>query len=100
MLGNAELMEAGLVSVLENRPSACEVLLVLNGPYGDPYQLHDEVRFIAGPNGATWTESCNLGLEHASGEIVHLLRPGVQVTPDWTNASLRHFHQADVAAVT
>ncbi len=100
MLGDPELMETGLVSVLENRPPACEVLLVLNGPYGNPYELDDEVRFLTAPPAAPWTESCNLGVAEAAGEIVHLLMPGVEVTADWTSAALRHFRSPDVAAVT
>jgi hypothetical protein len=98
MLGNAERMETGLVSVLENRPAACEVLLVLNGPYGNPYELDDEVRFVTARGGAGWAESCNLGVEHAAAEIVHLLMPGVEATPGWTDAPLRRFASADVAA--
>jgi hypothetical protein len=100
MLGDPELMETGLVSVLENRPVGCEVLLALNGEYGNPYELDDEVRFVAAPDGAPWAESCNLAVEQAAAEIVHLLMPGVEATAGWTDAPLRHFRDADMAAVT
>jgi hypothetical protein len=100
MLGNAELMEAGLVSVLEHRPAGCEVLLVLNGDYGNPYGLEDEVRFVAAPRGAAWAESCNLGVANATAEIVHMLLPGVEVTAGWADEPLRHFVHGDVAAVS
>lgn len=99
MLGDPERMETGLVSVLENRPPASEVLLVLNAAYADPYELGDEVRFVTAPAGASWTQSCNLGVAEAAGEIVHLLLPGVEATPSWTSAPLRHFLSPDVAAV-
>jgi GT2 family glycosyltransferase len=100
MLGNAELMEAGLVSVLEHRPLGCEVLLVLNGEYGNPYGLEDEVRFVTAPKGAGWAESCNLGIEQATTEIVHLLMPGVEVTPGWADKPVRRFTDGQVAAVS
>jgi hypothetical protein len=99
MLGNAELMESGLVSVLENRPAACEVLLVLNGPYDNSYELDDEVRFVAAPRGAGWAESCNLGIREAQADVVHLLMPGVEATPGWADTTLAHFESPDVAAV-
>src|SRR5262245_47395883 len=99
MLGSAEQMETGLVSVLENRPSACEVLLVLNGQYDNPYDLDDEVRFVTAPRGAGWAESCNVGVEQAEADLVHLLMPGAEATPGWTDAPLRHFAAADMAAV-
>lgn len=99
MLGNAKLMESGLVSVLENRPAGCEVLLVLNGDYDDPYELEDEVRFVAARHGATWAESCRQGIEETTAEFVHLLMPGVEVTTDWADHALRHFAAADVGAV-
>src|SRR5207248_313413 len=70
-----------------------------NGEYGNPYELDDEVRFLTAPAGAGWAESCNLGVEQATADVVHLLLPGVHVAPNWADAALRHFGQADVAAV-
>ena len=43
--GSIESLESTLVSVLENRPPDCEVLVALAGPYADPYELSGEVRF-------------------------------------------------------
>jgi hypothetical protein len=100
LLGNAERMETGLVSVLANRPADCEVLLVLNGEYANAYELDDEVRFIEAPRGATWVQSVNLGIQHATGEIVHLLAPGVEVTEGWTEPAMAHFADPRVAAVS
>jgi hypothetical protein len=99
MLGNAERMEAGLVSVLENRPADCEVLLVLNAPYANPYQLDDEVHFVQAAEGASWVDSVNCGIQRASGDIVHILAPGVEVTPGWTETALERFDDDTVAAV-
>ena len=45
-VGSVESVERTLVSVLENRPTDCEVFVALNQPYSDPYDLKDEVRFV------------------------------------------------------
>lgn len=98
-LGRVELLERGLVSVLANRPADCEVLVVLNDDYDDPYDLTDEVRFINAPQGAGWAESIAAGLAAASADVVHLLAPGSEVEEGWTEPALAHFDDPQVAAV-
>lgn len=96
---NSRLLEEGLVTVLENRPSDSEVLVVLDGPYDDPYDLQDEVRFVNAP-GANRAAAFNAGLRAARGEFVHLLGCGVEATAGWADAALAAFGESRVAAVT
>lgn len=96
---NFGALESTLVSVLANRPSDCEVVVVLSQPYNDPYDLTDEVRFVSAPNGASWCEQVNLGFNESGGSIVHVLEPGSQVHEGWTQLALRHFTNPQVAAV-
>ena len=42
VLGSLDGLEDTLVSVLENRPADCQIVVVLNQPYDDPYDLKDE----------------------------------------------------------
>ena len=49
VLGNLDRLEDTLVSVLANRPADCQVVVVLDQPYADPYDLKDEVQFIELP---------------------------------------------------
>lgn len=98
-LGDLQALESSLVSVLQNRPHDCEVLVVLNHPYDDPYDLSDEVRFVQARKGAGLAESANLGLRHSRAPILHLLAPGVEVSEDWTGPALVHFKEPGVAAV-
>lgn len=98
-LGDLPLLESGLVSVLQNRPRDCEVLVVLNQPYDDPYDLSGEVRFIHARHGAGLAESANLGFRHARSPVVHLLAPGAEVCEDWADFAVRHFDEPRVAAV-
>jgi hypothetical protein len=73
VLGNLKRLEDTLVSVLENRPANCQVVVVLNQPYDDPYDLKAEVTFVQAVAGAGLVESVNRGLEAAEAPIVHLL---------------------------
>ena len=99
MQGNAARLEQGLVSVLENRPADCEVIVVLDGAYEDPYLLEDEVRFVDAPDGASWVDSINLGVQRARAEIVHLLGCGSQVCEGWSDVIGPHFERSEVASV-
>jgi len=100
VLGNPVEMEDSLVSVLENRPPDCEVLVVLNQPYADPYDLRSEVCFIEAPRGTRWIDSINLGIAVSRAPIVHLITCGVTANEGWCDAALDHFHDPAVAAVT
>ncbi|MEN6449080.1 MAG: glycosyltransferase [Thermoguttaceae bacterium] len=99
LLGEPSQLDDTLVSVLENRPANCEVLVVHRGRYDDPYGLAGEVRFIEADSGATLAECLNLGLRASRAPVVHVLRCGVEVTPGWAEAAVGHFRDAEVAGV-
>ena len=42
-LGNSARLESTLVSVLENRPLDCDIIVVHTGEYNDPYDLAGEI---------------------------------------------------------
>ena len=79
-----------LLSVLENRPADCEVLLSHPHGYRDPYQLEDEVSLIAGTS-SDCVSLLNAGISAAQGHIVHTLCPGTQVRPGWYERALHIF---------
>ena len=99
LLGDQAQLDDTLVSVLENRPANCEILVVHAEPYDDPYGLAGEVRFLAAAPGATLAECLNLGLRASRAAVVHVLSCGVEVSPGWAEAAIRHFRDAEVAAV-
>jgi hypothetical protein len=43
VLGSSTRLESTLVSVLENRPPDCEILVLLGAPYDDPFAGHASV---------------------------------------------------------
>jgi hypothetical protein len=99
VLNKLKKLEDTLVSILENRPPNCQIVVVLNEPYDDPYQLRDEVCFVEAAKDADLVESINFGLTHCRSSIVHILSCGMEVSPGWTDSVLPHFSNPEVAAV-
>ncbi|MEN6558325.1 MAG: glycosyltransferase family 2 protein [Thermoguttaceae bacterium] len=100
VLGETPSLDDTLISVLENRPVDCEILVVHNHPYDDPYHLGDEVRLVEAEAGAGLAGCLNRGLAEARSAVLHVLACGVEVTPGWTDEVLRHFDDPAVASVT
>jgi len=92
-------MEDTLVSILQNRPSACEVIVVLNRPYEDPYELQGEVRFLDAPPGSQLVPMLNLAIAQSRAPLFHVLTCGIRVTEGWVEPALDAFRENDVAAV-
>jgi hypothetical protein len=99
VLGDPRQLDDTLLSVLENRPANCEIVVVHNQPYHDPYHLGSEVRLIAAERGATMVECLNQGLAASGAPVIHVLTCGVQVCPGWADPALRRFGDPRVAAV-
>jgi hypothetical protein len=98
--GDSAALEATLVSVLENRPSRSEILVALGSPYADPYHLADEITFIAAGDRASLAELLNLGLRRSRAQVLHVLMPGCEATPGWTEAALAPLETQTVATVS
>jgi hypothetical protein len=99
VLGSSTRLESTLVSVLENRPPDCEILVVFNAPYDDPYDLAGEIRFLQVPQGLGLIGGLNEGIEASNSPVVHLLSAGLKATEGWTEAALAHFTDQRVASV-
>jgi hypothetical protein len=93
-------MEDSLVSILENRPADCEILVVTQQAYDDPYELKNEVRFVEAPHESDWIDLVNVGVGLSRAPIVHLLPCGVRASEGWVDAPLEQFDDPQVAAVT
>ncbi len=93
------LLESSLVSVLQNRPPDCEIVVVNEEGYQDPYALAGEVRFVPTPADTSELDRLNRGVRCCQSPLVHILRCGAEVTEGWTQASVAHFADARVAAV-
>ena len=89
-VGCQDTLDETLVSILENRPGDCQVLVPHAANYQDPYELQDEVQFIEHA-GNDLASLLNAGLEASEAEIVQVVCPGVVVFEGWTEAVLERF---------
>jgi hypothetical protein len=92
-------LEETLVSVLENRPPDCEIVVPLSCGYDDPWNICDEVTFVQAPRGSRLVACANLGIASSRGSVVHVLAAGWKATPGWTDRPLEWFATDDIAAV-
>ncbi|QDV60909.1 glycosyltransferase family 2 protein [Crateriforma conspicua] len=91
--------ESSLVSVLENQPESCEVIVAHDGGYDDPFDLGDEVRFVQA-GGASTVELVQEGVKHARGHLVHVIADGMSATAGWASAAVERFEDDDVGFVS
>ncbi len=99
-LGNVELLEQGLVSVLQFRPADCEMIVMLDQAYDDPYNLRDEgVRYCELAAGSSRLDALNRGLALAQGEILHTLDCGAEVAENWADLAVQAFDDPTVGCV-
>ena len=97
--GTQAQLDDTLVSVLENRPADCEVILVHPPAYEDPYDLGDEVRLVRSEN-LELLPLVNDGLAACQGQLIHLLCAGSRATSDWCQPVLNAFRDdRNLAAV-
>lgn len=98
-LGSIESLEGTLLSVLENRPSDCEIIVALDQAYSDPYDLKGEVRFVETDAQAAPIRRINRALAATRAPFVHLLASGCQVTEGWTEEALARFGDRRIGSV-
>lgn len=92
-------LEETLVSVLENRPDDCEIIVVLGCDYADPWNIRDEVRFVKAPARAGLVSCINLGIAASEGQVIHVLAAGWRATPGWADAALQQLESGAAGAV-
>ena len=93
-------LEVTLLSILENRDSDFEVIIVHDGHYQDPYSLNqDEVVLIESKVNASFSEQLNLATASACSPIIQVLLPGSVVGQKWCNESLHLMKDKTVAAI-
>lgn len=90
--------EASLVSVLENRPERCELIVPHDGGYDDPFDLGDEVRFVDAASGSL-VDQVNQGAQQARGRFLHVVAEGVLATAGWTDAAMELLNDPDIGCV-
>ena len=97
--GDDQRLEETILSVLENRPRDCEVVVVHDGSYRDPYELSDEVIYVQEDPKSTAVELLNAGLMAACAPVVCALLDGTTVSENWAEPALKRFASSTIAAV-
>ena len=92
-------LEDTLVSVLENRPADAEIIVIPAMPYGDPWNIAEEVRFVPAPVGAGLVGCVNIGVAASAGGVIHVLAGGWRATEGWTDRAVERFDDRSVGAV-
>ncbi len=96
---NDQRLEDTLLSVLENRPRDCEIIVAHDGSYTDPYQLADEVLFVETDHHSSRIAKFNEGLYAACAPVVHLLSEGTTVTEGWCDGPVQQILRNHSVAV-
>ena len=97
--GDSSRFETTLVSVLENRPWDCEILIPHDGSYEDPYQLSDEVLFIETSARSSESTLINEALKAACAPVVHVIRCGASVSEGWAEEPLQLLQSSQTSVV-
>lgn len=98
-MSGAEPLESTLVSILENRPRDCEILVALSHNYADPYRLEGDVAFLRKPGARGLADLFNAAVEACRSPLIHVLAAGTSVSEGWTDGPLAHFSDPRVASV-
>ncbi|KAA5543872.1 hypothetical protein FYK55_11945 [Roseiconus nitratireducens] len=91
--------EETLISVLENQPGGCEVIVAHNGGYHDPFDLADEVKFVVARS-SNLVDLIRDGFQACSAQFVHVIGSGLTASPGWLSEGLQPFENPNVASVT
>jgi len=92
-------LERTLVSVLENRPAATEIVVPLGCDYADPWNIREEVRFVQAPPGTGLVGCTNLGIAASQAALIHVLAAGLRATPGWTDRPVERLAAGAAAVV-
>lgn len=99
MLENQLGFEDTVASVLRSSPPDTQVIVVADAEFADPHSLENDgvdVLRIANPN---LIECFNEGVMAATGEIIGLLRPGVELEDGWHTSITNDFANPTVGSV-
>ncbi len=89
-----------LAAALRYRCDSCQIIVVHDGDYDDPYDLGHEVDFVTNSGNANnLIEQFNSGVRAARGTFVGILRPGVQLDEGWEDAIATAFEDASTGSV-
>lgn len=82
-IGDINLFDDTLASVLRYRPDDSQVIVAHDGSYENHHRLTNEVEFAVSSRKAQLIRLFNCGVRLASGAFVAFIRPGVELDESW-----------------
>lgn len=98
LVGDVNLFEQTLASLLRDRSSGTEVILVHDGTYEDPYSMDGEVTIVDAQS-RRLARMLNQAVACASAELIAVVRPGVELPEHWQSEVVTSFADENVASV-
>lgn len=98
-LGPNVHFENTLASILRYRMPHHQVLVVQSDLQADTYGLEEEVDFVEVPGKQGLARYLNQAIPAATGQFIHILRPGIEVTHQWFSHGIRAFQNEDMGSV-
>ena len=99
VVGQPEALDDTLASILREVPSDSEVFLVHDGTFIDNYNISAELTVIDSGSKRLSTQ-CAAALEQCTGEIVSVIRPGVELPEGWGPIVTDAFVDSAVSSAT
>lgn len=96
---NDARLEMTLLSLLENRPQECEIIVVHDGSYSNPYNLEDEILLIADQGSLSTARLLNAGVMAACAPVVCVLLDGTTVSAGWSDSALHLLSSSQCSSV-
>lgn len=100
VIGDSQKLDDTLASVLRYRPENSQILVVHDGTYDDPYGLDGEVELVTTSRQSQLIRLFNCGLGKATGELIALVRPGVQLDEHWNQDAETVFENPKVGCAS
>ena len=98
LVGDVNLFEQTLASLLRDLSSVTEVILVHDGTYEDPYSMGSEVTIIDAQS-RRFASMLNQAVAAATAELIAVVRPGVELPENWQSDIGPGFADEQVASV-
>lgn len=99
VLGGSTLVDDTLASLLRYRPEESQVIVAHDGSFVDQYGLESEVEFVDCGR-AQFGDLLDGALQSATGELIGIIRPGIELDEDWQIAIEEAFADPAVGSVT
>lgn len=90
-MGDINLFDETLASILRYRPDGCQVVVAHDGCYANDHHLTNEVDFAISSK-AQLIRLFNCGVRSATGEFIAFIRPGIELDESWHIPVAKAFH--------